>query len=203
MNPKLWPNVLSVTRIALMPALLMTAMMGSRQWFVVVLVVSLVTDALDGYLARKLNAFSEFGRTLDSFADYVVLITGIAGIALLWPDLMRGELVWVVVGLAAFFTVLAYGYARFGRPLRYHTWASKVLSPALALSMVPLLGEITPVPFHIVIVLQVAAALEQLCIALLVPSHKGEIASVWHAMAARRESMALLTPRRTRIGKRR
>src|SRR3954467_8777601 len=108
-NPKLWPNLLSATRIALMPAVLTAAIAGSRLWFVVLLTLSLVTDALDGFLARRLNAFSEFGRKLDSAADYLVVLAAIAGIALLWSDIVRRELVWIACGLAAFFAVIVYG----------------------------------------------------------------------------------------------
>ena len=192
LNPKLWPNVLSGTRIALMPAVLASALAGSRTWFVVLIGASLLTDALDGFLARRLNAFSDFGRKLDSAADYVLLLTGRAGIALLWPEIMRRELPWVLAGLGAFFAVLVYGYARFGRPLGYHTWATKLLVPLSALSLVPLLAGWSAAFFHGVVMLQCIAAVEQLAIAVLVPGHVGEVPGVWHAWRLRRESMALL-----------
>ena len=196
MNAKVWPNLLSGTRIALMPAVLMTAIAGSRPWFVAIVVVALTTDALDGFLARRLNAYSDFGRKLDSIADYLTMITGIAGIALLWPEIMRREFAWVAAGLTAFFAVLVYGLVRLGRPLYYHTWGSKLGAVAGAASLVPLLAGGTAVPFHVVVVLQIVAGLEELLIAVLVPSHRGEVATVWHAWRLRRESMALLTPRR-------
>lgn len=194
MNPKLWPNLISGTRIALMPVVLMMAVAGSRAWFAGLLAFALMTDALDGYLARRLNAFSDIGRTLDSLADYMMLLTGIAGIALLWPEMMRRELPWVVSGLGAFFAVLVYGYARFGKPLSYHTWATKALAFLLAVSLMPLLGDWSPWPFRAVIVLQIGSALEQLFIASIVPSHQAEMPTLWHAWRMRRESMALLQP---------
>lgn len=173
-----------------MPALLTAALVGSRRGFVAILAVSLLTDALDGYLARRLNAFSDLGRRLDSFADYVMLLTGIAGIALLWPEEMRRELWWVVTGLTAFFVVLVYGFARFGRGLQYHTWAAKFLVPCLAASLIPLLAGWTAVPFHVVICCEVLSAVEQLLIAILLPGHQGEMPTLWHAWRRRRESVA-------------
>src|SRR5688572_25093447 len=152
-NPKLWPNLLSGLRIVLMPAVLTAAMAGSRPWFVVLVVASLATDALDGFLARRLNAFSDFGRKLDSAADYLTMITGLAGIALLWPDIMRRELPWVVAGLAAFFGVIVFGLIRLGRAPCYHTWLSKVGVVGCALSMIPLLAGWSAAPFHVMIVL--------------------------------------------------
>ena len=102
MNPKALPNLLSGTRIALMPAVLMAALAGSRPWFLALVAASLMTDALDGFFARRFNAFTDFGRKLDSAADYLTMFVGISGIALLWPEIMRRELVWVAAGLAAF-----------------------------------------------------------------------------------------------------
>lgn len=190
MNPKLWPNLISGLRIALMPAVLTSAIAGSKMWFVVFLAASLLTDALDGFLARRLNAFTEFGRKLDSAADYLTLTTGLAGIALLWPELMRRELPWIAVGLTAFFGVIVVGLVRLGRPPYYHTWAAKVGVIGCALSMIPLLAEWSAVPFHVMIVLQTLAGVEEIVIILLVPWHEGEIATVWHAWRARQERAA-------------
>jgi phosphatidylglycerophosphate synthase len=204
MNPKLWPNLLSATRIGLMPAVLLSAVAGSKTWFVVLLAASLSTDVLDGFLARRLNAYSDFGRKLDSAADYLTMVVGLAGITLLWPEIVRRELTWIVVGLAAFFAVIVYGFVRLGRAPCYHTWLSKAGAVGCAFSLIPLLAGGTAVPFHVMIVVEVIAALEEMTIALLVPGHQGEMPTLWHAIRLRQDSMALLTPaRRSRNSKRR
>jgi len=185
-DPKLWPNLLSGTRIALMPAVLLAAIFGSKPWFVILLAASLTTDALDGFLARRLNAFSDFGRKLDSAADYLTLMTGLAGIALLWPESVRRELPWIATGLGAFFGVIVFGFIRLGRAPCYHTWAAKLGAIGCSLSMIPLLSDWSPVPFHVMIGLQVLAALEEVVIIMLIPKHEGEIATVWHAWRLRR-----------------
>src|SRR5688572_21975882 len=148
MNPKIWPNLLSGTRIALMPAVLLAAIGGSRLWFLILVAASLATDALDGFVARRLNAFSDFGRKLDSAADYLTMITGLAGIALLWPDIVRRELPWIIAGLSAFFGVIVFGFVRLGHPPCYHTWAAKAGVAGCALSMIPLLSGWSSVPFR-------------------------------------------------------
>lgn len=200
MNRKLWPNLLSGARIALMPAVFAAAIAGARAWFLVLLGLSLATDALDGFLARRFNAFTEFGRKLDSAADYLTMIVGLAGIALLWPEIVRRELPWVVSAMAAFFAVIVYGFVRLGRAPCYHTWASKVGAVGIALSMIPLLMELTALPFHAMVVLEILAGLEEMMIVVLVPSHRGEMATVWHAWRARQESTALLRAARKEKG---
>jgi phosphatidylglycerophosphate synthase len=182
------PNALSTLRIVLAPAALTAALAGSRPWFIGLLAAGLLTDAIDGFIARRLNAESDFGRKLDSAADYVTMLIGIAGIALLWPDIMRRELPWVLAALVAFFAVIVYGLIRLGRAPCYHTWASKVFAVACALSLVPLLAEWTAWPFHAAITLQILAGLEELVIVLLIPQHRGEVATVWHAWRLRQKT---------------
>lgn len=183
-----------------MPGVLLAAIAGSRTWFVVLVAASLLTDALDGYFARRFNAFTDFGRKLDSAADYVTMAVGLSGIALLWPEIVRRELAWVASGLAAFFAVVVYGFARLGRAPCYHTWLTKAGVIGCALSMIPLLAEWSAVPFHAAIVVLMVAGLEEMVIALMIPWHVGEVATVWHAWRTRRDSTALLRAVRRRRG---
>lgn len=190
LNPKHWPNVLSGTRLALMPVVLGAALADSRRAFIVLLGLALSTDVFDGYLARKFNAYSELGRKLDSLADYVAMFTGIVGIALLWPGTFEREIPWIVAGLGAFFGVVAYGFVRLGRAPCYHTWLAKAGGAACALSIIPLLADYSEVPFHVAIGLQILAGVDEIIIVGLVPKHRGEMASSWHAWKLRQASRA-------------
>lgn len=191
MNRKLWPNLITATRMALSPAVLMVAVAGSKPWFVGLITATLLTDALDGYLARRLNARSDLGRKLDSAADYLTLIIGLAGIALLWPDIMRREMPWIVAALVSFFAVIVVGFVRLGRAPCYHTWISKLGAVGCAFSLIPLLSGGTAVPFHVLTILQVIGGVEELLIVFLVPAHTGEMPTVWHAWRLRRASRAM------------
>ena len=61
---------LSLLRLALVPVLVGLAYLPQRgEAFLGVLAVSLLSDVLDGYLARKLGQASELGAKLDSWGD--------------------------------------------------------------------------------------------------------------------------------------
>lgn len=184
------PNLLSAVRILLMPTALVVAMAGSKLWFAVLLSVALATDALDGYLARRLHAESEFGRKLDSAADYLTVLLGLAGIAVLWPEIMRRELPWVATGMAVFFAVIVYALLRLGRAPCYHTWIAKISAVACGLSLIPLLWGYSAAPLHWALALQIIGSLEELFIIYLVPWHEGELHTVWHALKLRRQRAA-------------
>jgi phosphatidylglycerophosphate synthase len=63
------PNVVSCIRFLLLPGLLGLAWFGRDRLFLLVLTLSLLTDLLDGQLARWLNQRTELGAKLDSWAD--------------------------------------------------------------------------------------------------------------------------------------
>ena len=74
------PNILSFYRLISFPVLLYFVVNKIEKVFVVLLIINLVTDILDGFIARKFNMQTELGARLDSIADigtYILAITGI------------------------------------------------------------------------------------------------------------------------------
>ena len=181
-----WPNIVTASRICLMPAVLFAAARGERGWFAGLLAVALITDVLDGYLARRLKAFSQFGRKLDSIADYTTLFVGLVGVILLWPEIVKREWPWFAAVMGSFFFAMIFSFVRLGRAPCYHTWASKATVAGCALSLIPLLAGWTATPAHIVATLQVLVGVEEIAIATLIPWHVGEMPSLWHAWKLRR-----------------
>lgn len=75
------PNILTMARILAAPVIaLMFAVFDRPQadWIALGLfIVAALTDFLDGWLARKLNQISEFGKMLDPIADKVMVMVGL------------------------------------------------------------------------------------------------------------------------------
>ena len=73
------PNILSISRLVLLPVVLLLLFKHQGTAAVAVMIVSWSTDALDGYFARKLDQVSNLGRVLDHLVDKVwvgsVLVT--------------------------------------------------------------------------------------------------------------------------------
>jgi phosphatidylglycerophosphate synthase len=189
------PNLLSLLRLALAPVMVAVAWAtGSRSWFLSLFGVALVTDALDGFLARRLGAESDLGRRLDSWGDYVLTATAVAGIWRLWPEVLRAEWPWFVTTLVGCFAIVAYGLIRWRRVLGYHTWLAKAMAVVLPVGVVVLLAGWSAVPFHAAVVLQVLCGLEEWVIAFLLPGFSGPMPSCWHALRRRRETGARTAP---------
>ncbi|MBQ6830400.1 MAG: CDP-alcohol phosphatidyltransferase family protein [Clostridia bacterium] len=67
------PNVLSLVRLALIPlfAWLYLDDEGNLYWAMLVLLLSGLTDVVDGFVARRFNQITEIGKLLDPLADKV------------------------------------------------------------------------------------------------------------------------------------
>ena len=63
------PNILSFFRLALIPIFCILYLNGKFLLTAVVLLASGITDIVDGFIARRCNMISDFGKILDPIAD--------------------------------------------------------------------------------------------------------------------------------------
>ena len=69
------PNALTVLRLLLTPCFALLLGQGRRREALEVLVLAALSDALDGYLARKLHQTTDLGKILDPVADKLMQLT--------------------------------------------------------------------------------------------------------------------------------
>jgi len=69
------PNLLTLTRILLLPFFAATLIYREYQYALMLFVVASVTDVLDGLIARIKNQITYFGTILDPVADKFFIIT--------------------------------------------------------------------------------------------------------------------------------
>jgi len=77
------PNVLTALRILLTPVFLyflFTDGFAGMLLAVIVFLIASTTDAYDGYLARKYNVTSEWGKFVDPLADKILVLSAFGGL---------------------------------------------------------------------------------------------------------------------------
>jgi CDP-diacylglycerol--serine O-phosphatidyltransferase len=65
------PNLITLLNLACGTVAIVLALEGQWRWAVYLILAASVFDFLDGFAARKLKAYSEIGKQLDSLADMV------------------------------------------------------------------------------------------------------------------------------------
>ena len=101
------------------------------------------SDAIDGFVARKLGIQSAFGSVLDSFSD--LLFYGVMA-AKIFPTLQRllSIFQWVIIAVPTALHLIAYIVCmiKFGKFSAIHTYANKVLGALVYFYPFFFIGEI-------------------------------------------------------------
>ena len=73
------PNILTIIRCALVPVMVGLCYLPEEYLWIpgVVFAVASLTDFLDGYLARKHNLVTDFGKFLDPLADKLLVLSAL------------------------------------------------------------------------------------------------------------------------------
>lgn len=86
------PNILTILRFLLIPIILFYIFTGNYLIAFIVFTISGITDIADGFIARKFNLISNFGKLMDPLADKLTQIA-----VLLTLTVVKIIPVWIVV----------------------------------------------------------------------------------------------------------
>jgi len=176
------PNLFSALRIPLGLALLMCAALSAE--FMTLYLLCCLTDVLDGYLARRLNARSELGARLDSAADFILLAV------LLWKLLpviapTVPVILWIAVVALIRFAAALTARIRFGRFGFLHTWGNKLTGILLGIYPLTLLLTGNHWPLYTILVSASVSAIEELLIEMWAADWHADRRSVFSVRTAR------------------
>lgn len=120
------PNTLSLLRLMSFPAILALGIMGQEWWFAFLLCISLITDILDGSIARLFKLQTRFGAALDNAADLSMYILALFGIfTFKWDEIAPHA--WILYVFLALFSVsYIIGFYRFKTAPGLHLYGAVV-----------------------------------------------------------------------------
>ncbi len=126
------PNFISAYRLAAAPVATGFAFAGYINTFATLICVSLLTDVLDGFLARLLNQRTRFGARLDSIADDATFAAAIVGIFLFQYETIGSSIWWLYAFIFMFVMSTIVPIAKFGRTPSFHLYSFKINGYILA-----------------------------------------------------------------------
>ena len=135
------PN--AITAIRIIAAIVMIFLPFPSVAFFIVYGVCGLSDALDGFLARKLNASSKIGSILDSASDLIFYT--VMGIKV-FPTMLKlfnwSHWIFFIIPLAIHIVVYIFCAIKYKKFSAIHTYANKVLGALVFLYPFTLIGEI-------------------------------------------------------------
>lgn len=107
------PNLITLTRIASVPFVVWLIVDGHLMWAFWVFVAAGLSDALDGFIAKRFNMETELGKYLDPLADKALLVSiyvalGVEGYIVSWLVILVVFRDLIIVGGALLFETMTH-----------------------------------------------------------------------------------------------
>jgi len=178
-------NTLTASRLIAVPLMLLSAWQRERGWFAWLLGYALLTDVLDGSIARALGQDTAFGARLDSIADAAVYLTAPVAALYVYPRFREHEWMTVVVILLSYVIPIVVGYVKYRRLTAYHTVAARTAGVLLGLAALLFVTLGVTWPVRVGATVLVLSAIEEIAMTVVLPDWRPNVRTMAHALRTR------------------
>lgn len=182
------PNILSFYRLLSFPVVLWFIFSGWETLFLIFVIINLITDALDGFLARKLRQKTEFGAKLDSTADKLNYALAIIGIFVFKYEEIQPHLTSFLIFVGLGITYLTHSFIKFGKISSLHTYATKIGGYIQGVFFLLLFTYDFITPFYyFMIIWAILSVLEMIAIQIIIPDMKSNMKGLYWVLKNNRK----------------
>lgn len=180
-------NSLTVYRLCAAPFLIILAIFGQFNLFKWLLLVSFLTDAVDGFFARKYKITSSFGARIDSLADDCTILAAIIGMCILHSLFFLHEIIPVAVLLLLYLVQNVLAFRKYKRTTSFHTYTAKVAAVLQAAFLITFffIPYLVYWLFYLMVVLTGIDLLEEIILVLILPVYKTNVKGLYWILAKR------------------
>jgi cardiolipin synthase len=181
------PNVITSYRLLMVPLILYFAFSGQEKLFAVFIIINLLTDWLDGHIARWFKMETEIGAKLDAFADNFTYVEAFIGLFLFKMDDLRPHLISFIIFIAMLVSTVIVSLIKFRKFPSYHLYSTKIggyIEGGFFICLFTL-GFYAPL-YYFMVVWAVLAAIECITIDLLMPEMRSNVQGLYWLLKERR-----------------
>lgn len=174
-------NLITLYRIVTFPLLIFFVLTQHINVFKWLLLVSFITDAIDGYLARKYNATSILGAKLDSIGDDLTILAAVVGLFVVQFNFIEKELTLILILLGLFFIQLVFSLIRYKKISTFHTYLAKTAAVVTAIFLLSIFffEEIFYPLFYASFIITSLELMEETIIIFLLPKWKTNLKGLY------------------------
>ena len=173
----------SFYRIAAAPVLILLLISGNREWFSWFLLISYSTDAIDGFLARKLKICSPRGSQLDSMGDQITLLLGLSGLLVFEFEFIRQHALIIILAFVPYIIQMIIAFIKYGKATAFHTYLAKISAIMQAIFILwALFFSPETGLFYIMIVLGIVETIEEITLIFMYDNWVSDVRSLFQAL---------------------
>jgi cardiolipin synthase (CMP-forming) len=174
------PNALSAYRLLALPFLIWSLIKPDSQIFITLLSINLITDILDGLIARAFKLETEFGAKLDSMADLGTYIMAICGMFVFKMDFVREHKIYFFIFIFLFVAPQIVSLIRFRRNTSFHLYSSKVVGYLQGIFIFTFFNwGYNAAYFYFMMFCSYIAEMEGLIISLVIPKLRSNVRGIY------------------------
>lgn len=176
-------NAITLYRVLAAPILLCILLQDEFAIFKWMLLVSFLTDAADGYLARKLNARTNLGSMLDSIGDLFTLCVAVTGVIYVRTDFITEQCAVIICIISLYLLQIVFSLIRYKKLSSFHTYLAKVSAVAQGTFLLTLFffnGILYPL-FYVASAITIIELIEEIILIYLIPKWQTNVRGLyWH-----------------------
>ena len=177
----------SFYRIVAFPFLLILIYLDLQTLFTWLLLVSFLTDAIDGHLARKLKINSPRGSQLDSMGDQLTLILGVIGLYVFEYNFIRANLILILVAYIPYIVQMIIAYSKYGKATAFHTYLAKLSAILQSAFILWALFFSPEYPlFYVMIIFSLLETFEEIILIFMYTEWRSDIKGIYWALQDKR-----------------
>ncbi|MEE9408936.1 MAG: CDP-alcohol phosphatidyltransferase family protein [Polaribacter sp.] len=184
------PQKLILFRFLLAPIILCLAYFvgeESKPIILILMYLGLISDILDGIVARKQEISTEKLRRLDSQTDMIFWLSIGFATFILFPNLIKDNSIAIWSILIMEIACYVISFLKFGKETCTHAFLSKIWGLTLLIAFTSLIGfNYAGIPFYIAIIWGLISHIDVILIILILPRWAHDIPSAYHAYLIRK-----------------
>lgn len=177
----------SFYRIFAAPFLLLFIWLDFQLIFTWLLLVSYSTDAIDGFLARRLKITSPRGSQLDSFGDQITLIIGLIGLFYFETDFIKTNLILILIAFVPYIIQMLIAYFKYGKATAFHTYLAKLSAVLQSLFILcSLFFSPEYILFYFMIIIGLLETFEEITLIYMYDNWSSDVKGIYWALRDKR-----------------
>ena len=177
----------SFYRVASGPFLILLIILDQRSLFTWLLLVSYLTDMIDGFLARQLEIASARGSQLDSFGDQVTLVIGLIGLYFFENEFIIQNSILIGIAFLPYIVQMIIAFIKYRKATAFHTYLAKLSAITQAVFILWLLffGPVYWL-FYFMIIIGLLETIEEIALIFLYDNWVSGVKGIYWALKDKR-----------------